>query len=167
MFTITAIIDQYLAVKEVPLGELQLVGVAALYIAAKFEETYQVPQVKQLVACCANQYSAAQIIEKEADIIRELNFELIINSSYKFFEPLCRVIGLEAKNQHLAQYVLELALLQSKFLSYPPSLIASAAIYLIKKIRKSESSWSDVMTSMVGYKEAELKACAKDLCNLL
>lgn len=77
------------------------------------------------------------------------------------------MIGLEAKNQHLAQYVLELALLQSKFLNYPPSLIASAVIYLIKKIRKSESSWNEVMTSMVGYKEAELKACAKDLCNLL
>jgi hypothetical protein len=64
LFTITSLIDQYLAVKEVPLGELQLVGVAALYIAAKFEETYQVPQVKQLVACCANQYTAAQITEK-------------------------------------------------------------------------------------------------------
>lgn len=106
LFTIISLIDQYLSVKEVPLSELQLVGVAALYMAAKFEETYQVPQVKQLVTCCANQYTAAQITEKEADIIKELNFELIINSSYKFFEPLCKVIGLEPKNQHLAQYVL-------------------------------------------------------------
>jgi cyclin B len=126
--------------------------VASLYIAAKFEETYQVPQVKQLVTCCASQYSTAQILEKEADIIKELNFDLLINSTYKFFEPLSKIIGLEPKNQHLAQYVLELALLQPKFLNYAPSLMASAAIYLIKKIRKSESSWSDVMTSMVGYK---------------
>lgn len=37
IFTITSLIDQYLAVKEVPLSELQLVGVAALYISAKFE----------------------------------------------------------------------------------------------------------------------------------
>ena len=74
IFTIASIIDQYLSVKEVPLSELQLVGVASLYIASKFEETYQVPQVKQLVLCCANQYTAAQILEKEADILRELNF---------------------------------------------------------------------------------------------
>jgi Cyclin, N-terminal domain len=74
LFTIISLIDQYLSVKEVPLSELQLVGVAALYMAAKFEETYQVPQVKQLVTCCANQYTAAQITEKEADIIKELNF---------------------------------------------------------------------------------------------
>lgn len=74
IFTIAALVDQYLAVKDVPLNELQLVGVAALYIAAKFEETYQVPQAKQLVSCCAGQYSITQILEKEADIIKELNF---------------------------------------------------------------------------------------------
>jgi hypothetical protein len=51
-----------------------LVGVAALYIAAKFEETYQVPQAKQLVSCCAGQYTITQILDKEADIIKELNF---------------------------------------------------------------------------------------------
>lgn len=63
LFSIVALIDQYLTAKEVPLAELQLVGVAALYIAAKFEETYQVPQVKQLVTCCANQFTTAQILE--------------------------------------------------------------------------------------------------------
>ena len=81
-------------------------GVSCLFIAAKFEETYQVPQLKQLVTCCAGQYTIHQILEKEADIIKELNFELIVNSSFKFFEPLSRVIGLEPKNHHLAQYVL-------------------------------------------------------------
>jgi len=137
IYSVVSLIDQYLSIKEVPLSELQLVGVACLFIAAKFEETYQVPQVKQLVSCCAGQYTITEILQMEADIIKQLNFELIINSSYKFFEPLTKVIGLEPKNFHLAQYVLELALLQSKFLSYAPSLIASASIYLIKKIRKS------------------------------
>ncbi len=63
--------------------------------------------------------------------------------------------------------MLELALLQPKFLAYPPSLMASAAIYLIKKIRKSETPWSEAISSMVGYREGELKTCAKDLCCLL
>jgi G2/mitotic-specific cyclin 1/2 len=36
LFMIASLIDQYLSVKEVPLSQLQLVGVAALYIAAKF-----------------------------------------------------------------------------------------------------------------------------------
>lgn len=62
LFTIVALIDQYLSVKEVSLCDLQLVGVSALYIASKFEETYQVPQAKQLVSCCAGQYTINQIL---------------------------------------------------------------------------------------------------------
>ena len=58
-------------------------------------------------------------------------------------------------------------MLQPKFLNYNPSLLASAAIYLIKKIRKSESPWNEQMTNTVGYKEHELKLCAKELCSLL
>ena len=79
-----SLIDQYLSLREVPLAELQLVGVAALFIAAKFEETYQVPQLKQLVTCCAHQYTSAQILQKEADIIELFDFSLIVNNTYKF-----------------------------------------------------------------------------------
>jgi hypothetical protein len=37
IFTIVTLIDRYLSKKLVLLGELQLVGIAALLIAAKFE----------------------------------------------------------------------------------------------------------------------------------
>lgn len=36
IFTMVALVDTYLSAREVPLSELQLVGVAALFIAAKF-----------------------------------------------------------------------------------------------------------------------------------
>lgn len=113
-----------------------------MFAAAKFEETYQVPPLKQLISCCAYQYTASQILQKEADIIKALNFKLVSNSVYRFFEPYCKVVGLELKNYHLAQYILELSLLQPRFLNYQPSLLAASAIYLIKKIRKTESVWS-------------------------
>ena len=64
IFTIVSFIDQYLSKKDVPLNELQLVGISAFFIGAKFEETYQVPSIKQLVSCCAHQYTATQILEK-------------------------------------------------------------------------------------------------------
>jgi hypothetical protein len=68
---------------------------------------------------------------------------------------------------HLGQYVLELALTKARFLEYKPSLMGAAAIYLIKKIRKVEHAWGEGMTKLTGYKESELKSCAKDLCSLL
>jgi hypothetical protein len=37
---------------------------------------------------------------------------------------------------HLTQYILELALLDMRFLGFKPSLLAASAIYLVNKIRK-------------------------------
>ena len=167
LFTMTTLVDRYLSAKTVPLSELQLIGASALFIAAKFEETYQVPTMKQLLSACAGQYTASQLTKTEADMVNTFGFDLIINSAYKFYEPLAKVAGLESKNMHLGQYVLELALFKPKCLEYSPSLLASSCIYLIKKIRKCDSAWNETMVKLVGYKESELKGCAKELCSLL
>lgn len=167
IFTMVTLVDRYLSAKAVPLGDLQLIGAAALFIAAKFEETYQVPQMKQLISACAGQYTTTQLMNMEADMVNLFGFDLIINSVFKFYAPLAKMAGLEAKNMHLGQYVLELTLFKPKFLEYSPSLMASACIYLIKKIRKCENSWSEQMTKLIGYRESELKSCAKELCGLL
>ncbi len=74
---------------------------------------------------------------------------------------MSKVAELEPKNIHLGQYVLELALTKPKFLSYEPSILACATIYLIKKIRRSETAWSEQLSKVINYRESELKACAK------
>ena len=85
LFTIVTLVDRFLSAKNVALSELQLVGAAALFIAAKFEETYQVPTVKQLISACAGQYTAAQLLKMEADMVNLFGFELIVNSAFKFY----------------------------------------------------------------------------------
>ena len=65
LFTVVSYVDQYLQVRSPALPELQLLGVAALLVGSKIEETYQVPHLKQLISCCAYQYTASQILAKE------------------------------------------------------------------------------------------------------
>ena len=72
----------------------------------------------------------------EAEIIDALDFNLIMLTSCRFFEPFAKISGMDIKNFYLAQYVLELSLLDAKFLEYKPSLIGASVIYLINKIRK-------------------------------
>lgn len=62
--------------------------------------------MKHLISACAGQYTKAQLIATEADMLHTFNFNLIVNSSYKFYEPLAKIAGLETKNMHLGQYVL-------------------------------------------------------------
>lgn len=55
--------------------KLQLVGVTAMLIAAKYEETYA-PEVMDFVYITDNAYTAAQIREMEGTILNVLQFEL-------------------------------------------------------------------------------------------
>lgn len=80
-----------------------------------------------------------------------LNFDLIMETSYKFFEPLAKISNMDSKNMHLAQYVLELSLLETKFLNYKPSFLAASSIYLINKIRKRSEPWPDVLFAATGF----------------
>jgi hypothetical protein len=106
IFTIVTVIDRYLSKKNIHKNKLQLVGIAAFYIAAKYEETYQVPELRDLVHLSAKAFTKEEILDMEADIIKELDFNLIIDSAYKFFAPLAKLSNLEPKNFCLTQYVL-------------------------------------------------------------
>jgi hypothetical protein len=105
-------------------------------MASKYEETYRVPQLKDLLNLCNYSYTKRDILETEADVIKVLNFDLVFDPSYRFLEALELFSGMNKKNFHLAQYLLELALTQSEFLEYSQSVIACSAFYLVCKIRK-------------------------------
>jgi hypothetical protein len=89
----------------------------------------------------------------EADIVKTLDFNLIFNTSYSFLEPFCKLVEFEPKKFYLAQYILELALLDANFLKYRQSMLACSAIYLINKIKKSEIAWPDIIVAASGYDE--------------
>jgi transcription initiation factor TFIIIB Brf1 subunit/transcription initiation factor TFIIB len=89
-----------------------------------------------LVHLSANAFTKKDILKLEADIVNELNFNLIMDNTLKFMQPFVKIIKMSYKNMHLTQYILELALLDMTFLSFKPSLLAASAIYLVNKIRK-------------------------------
>lgn len=74
-----------------------------------------------------------------------------MDTSFTFFEPLAKISEMDPKNFHLAQYVLQLAMLDTKFLNYKPSILASSAIYLINRIRKRSTAWPDILIAATNY----------------
>jgi hypothetical protein len=45
----------------------------------------------------------------------------------------------------LGRYILEIALIEYKMLKYTPSIIASAALYIVLKIKRKIPAWSENM----------------------
>lgn len=62
---------------------LQLVGITALFIAAKYEEIYP-PELIEFAEATSIVYSSEDILHMEGKIICALNFKLTVPSPYRF-----------------------------------------------------------------------------------
>ena len=71
----------------------------------------------------------------------------------------------DAKN--FATYMNELTLLDTKMLKWKPSLIATASIFLAKKLLKRPSPWCINLQEHTSFKEKKVRDCARDICIML
>jgi len=69
------LVDRYFSIFNVLKTEVQLVGVAALLIATKYEEIYP-PTVKDFIYLTDNTYTRQQILTMEQNILFHLQFEI-------------------------------------------------------------------------------------------
>ncbi|EAR83691.1 amine-terminal domain cyclin (macronuclear) [Tetrahymena thermophila SB210] len=167
LFITINLIDRYL--EQVPLesSRLQLLGITSLFIAAKYEEVYSVPHISDLVYVCDNAYKKEEIFDMEGSILKVLNFNILCVTSFRFLDYFIQFDELGEKNYYLARYLIEIALLEYKMISNAPSLLASAAIYLVNKIRKRDVAWKESMIEITGYLEQDIRPCAKLICHIV
>ena len=62
-------------------------------IIGKYEEIYP-PILKDYVAVCDNAYSKEQILEMEANILLQINFDLTSTTSFGFLELIQQKVKL-------------------------------------------------------------------------
>jgi len=161
LFMTVNIIDRYLAAREIPRTHLQLVGSAALMIAAKFEEVYP-PLLKDYVAVCDYAYGKSEILSMECKILHALNFDICQTSSYSYLKLFNSRFRLEDRLFIFARYLLENSLMDMGSLNYANGLLAAGAIFLVNKIFK-RGGWDDALLDITGFKEEEVKLAARDL----
>lgn len=124
-------IERFLSLKKVQRSELQLVGIAALLIAAKFYEIYP-PSVEEFVYISDSTYSRQQVISMEALLLNYLRFDIIPPTSIEFFSRFCIAAKIE-KNKDIVcfgSYLINLSLQEYSFAKYLPSQIAISATIL-------------------------------------
>jgi cyclin B len=166
LFLTVRLLDRYLAVKTVKRSKLQLAGVTCMLLAAKFEEIYA-PEVRDFVNITDKAYSKAEILDTEVCILNALQFRIQTVSPYFFLCRFLQVMKYGKTHTFLAQYILELTLVDYRMLKYPPTHLASAAALLANKIMRISPPWPGTLTKHTRNTEASLKTCAKEMCALL
>lgn len=161
LFLTVNLIDRYLTFKQVRRSKLQLVGVAALSLASKYEEIYP-PQVKDLVYITDRAYNKQEILEMETDIANTLEYQLTVPTIHSF---LCRALKAAHADRTMVQlacYLAERSLQEFSMVKFLPSVIAATAVLIARKTLKRHS-WSPTLLLYTKYDEDDLALCAADM----
>ncbi|EEY66597.1 cyclin-like protein [Phytophthora infestans T30-4] len=164
-------IDRYMAQTSVKSQRFQLVGVAALLIASKFEEIYPC-DMDDLLYICERSYVKADLVDCERDLLNVFKFNLAVPSVSSFlgyylehFEEDDDLIS------QLASYFAECSLLDFTFgATYDSSVIACAcllAAYCYIENQTPSLVWNSRLVELTGYTVEAIVPCAQDLWSLL
>ena len=162
LFLAVNILDRYLVKNQIPREKFQLLGISCLFLASKFEDIYP-PDLKECLFVTENSYTKDDLLKIEGEILAAINFQIKSPTPLVFLERYQRIIAADRRMQCLARYLLELALIDYKFLKYSSSNLATSALYLSGKVLK-KSFWNDGLARETKMKEEEVRICAKDLC---
>lgn len=95
-------IDRFLSVMSVVRAKLQLVGTAAMFIAAKYEEIYP-PDVGEFVYITDSTYTKTQVLRMEQLILKVLKFDLCVPTTTIFLNAYPMLDDLPKDVKYLAQ----------------------------------------------------------------
>ena len=153
------IIDRFLSVRVVSLVKLQLVGVTAMFIASKFEEV-TAPSIQNFLYMADGGYTDDEILRAERYILQVLDFALQYPSPMSFLRRGSRADSYDLQTRTLAKYLMEVSLIDHRFLKMRASMIAASALYLARRML-DRGEWTDELVHYAGYEEKELLECAE------
>lgn len=140
LFLTMNIADRYVSRRIVFKRHYQLVGSAALLLAAKYEDAKdRVPTVADLSSMCCQAYDESAFIQMEGHILQTLNWQLGHPTPEAWLRLYCMQTPEEQQTQNVARFLMENTLFHREFVGVPSSLLASGALMLSRYICNKEA----------------------------
>ncbi|KAF9907970.1 G2/mitotic-specific cyclin [Linnemannia zychae] len=165
LFLAVNLIDRFLSSRSVSLVKLQLVGVTALFIAAKYEEV-MAPSVQNFIYMTDGGFTDKEILKAERYMLQALNFKLCYPSPMNFLRRISKADNYDIHSRTVAKYLMEVPLLDHNFLKHPPSRVSAAALCLARRMMGHEE-WTANLRHYSGYPESELIPCMELMVDAL
>lgn len=139
-FLAVQLLDRLLSIKEVSKARFQLIGIAALVIATKFEET-RVPCLDDFLWISADAYSREELLRVEKIMLTALDWDLTLPTALLFLRRFSKAARSDSITHTLSKYLTELSLPEYKMLRFVPSKIAASAVYLARTMTNKSPVW--------------------------
>ena len=174
------IIDAYLSKQQISKNYFQLLGVTSLFIASKLNEI-KLRRISDYSDITNNTYNTHEIKAMEIEILKSLNFDLLISSPLSFYEIITQKIGIanDLNIFRFGEFLMQGFLINNQSLKYTPSIIALSVCYIIMKFCKIQNykiifennffnlNKNKCNGSNVYNKEHNIKECAQKICETI
>lgn len=159
LFLALNIVDRFLSLRTISLSKLQLVGVTALFIAAKYEEVL-CPSIQNFLYVADGGYTDEEILRAERYMLKVLNFDMSYASPMNFLRRISKADNYDIQTRTVAKYFMEISLVDHRLLDHPPSLVAAAAVWLAREVLE-RGEWTPTLVHYSTYAEPELLGTAE------
>lgn len=155
LFLAINIVDRFLSSKVVPLDKFQLVGVTAMFIASKYEEVLS-PHVANFVHVADNGFTVDEVLAAERYTLSALKYDLSYPNPMNFLRRISKADNYDIQTRTIGKYLMEISLIDHRFMSYRQSHIAAASMYLSRMILE-RGPWDATLAHYSGYTEEEIQ----------
>lgn len=166
LFIAVDLIDRFLSIKDVSRGKLQLVGVTALLVASKIEESWS-PLIADFEYISDHACSRSEILDMEKLILTSLDFNMYTPNPLHFLRRYSKASGYDLPTHTLAKYLTELSMPDYFMLQFKPSLIAATAVYLARRMNTTMEPWTETLEAHTGYSEGDMLSCGEEFNRII
>jgi len=159
------IVDRFLSNRVVSLVKFQLVGVTAMFIAAKYEEI-MAPSVDEFVFMTEGGYTRDEILKGERIILQSLEFNISpYCSPYSWVRRISKADDYDIQTRTLSKFLMEVTLLDHRFLRAKPSMIAAIGMYVARRMLGGD--WNEAFIYYADFTQLELAIPSDFLLELI
>ncbi|KAF2192723.1 G1/S-specific cyclin CLN2 [Zopfia rhizophila CBS 207.26] len=149
LFLAVNLLDRYCSRRVVYKRHYQLVGCAALLIAAKYgDRKDRVPTVRELKSMCCSLYDDEMFTQMEWHVLQTLNWMIGHPTVDAFLQLALSELAYDPEVEHMTLYIAEIALFHKEFVSTRPSVLARSALALarciLSRTQAKTSEWAGV-----------------------
>jgi hypothetical protein len=135
LFLAVNLLDRYCSRRVVYKRHYQLVGCAALLIAAKYgDKKDRVPTVRELKSMCCSLYDDEMFTQMEWHVLQTLNWIIGAPTVDAFLQLALSEGPYDPEVEHTTLYIAEIALFHKEYVSIKPSVLAKSALALARCI---------------------------------
>ncbi|KAI8034180.1 G2/mitotic-specific cyclin-B3-like [Drosophila gunungcola] len=162
MYLAMKIVDLYLSRKVIKRDQILLLGVVAYLIACKYDEWQPPPLIRDFLYLSNASYNYNQVVHMELETLRTIEFELGVPLACRFLRRYARCAEVPVPTLTLANYILEMALMDYATVAFRDSQMACAVLFMALRMSggsgqlgPATNTWSPTLVHYSGYQLTE------------